>query len=330
MPQAPNDEPGAPPSSAPEIHPDILSANAEILAAGIRPPRSRDVQLVRAYLDEVNAFTARPSRPLRDESVVAFTVGERHTPCKLYWPDEAQQAPLVFYCHGGGFRHGSLRGWDAPLRQLVRESGVAVLSVGYALSPEHKFPRAFNEVMTIARTVVVDGLPDGRRITGFAMAGDSAGANLALGAAMALRDLGLNALRHLLLFYGVFSKDVERPSWLRPSGLGGHGLSREAMATYWSSYLASDESDWRVQPLHGELAGLPSVDLVIGDLDPLLDENRALLEKLRDSGVEASLAIEPRLPHGFIRLNEIAPVVNQVLSRQADTLRARFAGPLSP
>jgi acetyl esterase len=308
-------------------HPDLVAVAAMVRAAGLSPPAGADVAAVRDYLSRLNAFTGRTSIPLADERRVTMAANGRDVTCKLYWPDRADEPPLMFYCHGGGFRHGSLEDWDAPLRQLVRDSQVAVLSIGYALSPEHRFPTAFKEVVSVMRTVIVQGLVDGRRTAGYAVGGDSAGANLALGAAIALRDAGVLALRHLMLLYGVYSKDLARPSWRRLGGFGGHGLSAESMATYWDSYLADGEDDWRVQPLHADLVGLPPIRLTVGDLDPLIDENVALAETLVAAGVETTLTILAGVSHGVVRFNEVAPVVREVLQAEADALRCAFTLP---
>lgn len=182
-------------------------------------------------------------------------------------------------------------------------------------------------MVAILRAVIRDGAVDGRPVSGFAAGGDSAGANLTLGSAIALRDAGVHALRHLMLLYGVYSKDLSSPSWSRLSGLGGHGLSTTSMAAYWASYLGEDEDDWRVQPLHAGLAGLPPARITVGDLDPLVDENRALAETFEAAGGRGALTILSEIPHGVVRYNEIAPVVRAMLKVEAEALRAAFPEP---
>jgi acetyl esterase len=168
-----------------------------------------------------------------------------------------------------------------------------VLSIDYALSPEHRFPVAFNEVVAIISRVIKLGAITDCPLRGYALGGDSAGANLALGAAIALRDSGVDALRQLLLFYGSFSRDMSSDSWQRLGGYAGHNLSVETMSAYWASYLTNDEDDWRVQPIIADLAGLPPARLVVGELDPLLDENRELAQRLRNAGVTTNLQVLP-------------------------------------
>jgi len=300
------------------LHPDLAKVAETLREAGIAPVRDASIQQTRDYVDRANAFTGRASVPLADERSIDV-VG---VPAKLYWPDRAMRPPLLFYAHGGGWRQGTLAGWDAPLRQIVRDSGVAVLSIDYALAPEHKFPIAFDQVLSVMRAAVGNGAVDGRAVSGFAAGGDSAGANLILGAAIALRDAGIDALRHLMLLYGVYSKDVSRASWGR---LSGFGLSVAAMEAIWAGYLGAGEDDWRVQPLDAAMRGLPPARLVVGDLDPLLDENIALHAKLRAEGVPADLTVLPGVNHGVVRWNEDAPVVRELLSVEARALAARFS-----
>lgn len=307
-----------------DLHPDVIRVASLLRGAGLVPPAGGEVERVRRYLERVTSFIATSSVPLADERLVSVQADGREVQCKLYRPDVAHSPGLLFYCHGGGFRHGDLPGWDAPLRQLVRESGVAVLSIGYSLAPEHPFPTAFDEVVAVARQVVREGAIAGFTVNRFALGGDSAGANLALGAAVALREDGVDCLAHLLLFYGVYSQDTSSDSWQRLSNAAGHGLSAQSMRLYWDSYLANGEDDWRVQPLYADLRGLPRTRLVVGDRDPLLDENRALHGALERSGVKVELAVWPGLIHGVLRFNELADVVQELIRLEGQALRASF------
>ncbi|WP_434575795.1 alpha/beta hydrolase fold domain-containing protein [Pseudomonas sp. Z3-6] len=307
--------------SPPPVHPDLVAVATTLREQGLLPVVQGDVQRVRAQLERIDAWAARRSVPLSYERTLGFAVDGRTVPCKLYWPEGDETPCLMFYCHGGGFRHGSLAGWDAPLRQLVRDSGLAVLSIDYALSPEYRFPVAFNEVVSIVSRVIKLGAITDCPVRGYALGGDSAGANLALGAALALRDTGCDGVRQLLLFYGSYSRDLGSDSWRRLGGYGGQNLSVETMSAYWASYLVDDEDDWRVQPIIADLAGLPPVRLVVGELDPLLDENRELADRLERAGVATHLQVLANMTHGFVRFNEVAPVVRDVIGAQGSALR---------
>ena len=309
----------------PDLHPDIAKAAARLHHAGLARPAAGDIQSVRDYLERVTQFVSATSVPLPQERLLHFPTKGRRVPCKLYWPDGHHPLGLMFYCHGGGFRHGTLAGWDAPLRQLVRESGVAVLSIEHALAPEHPFPAAFEELVALAQQVIHEGSIAEAKIDRFAFGGDSSGANLALGAAVSMLKSGVTNLGHLLLFYGVYSKDLASDSWQRLSNYAGHGLSADSMRQYWTSYLQKNEGDWRAQPLHADLAGLPATRLVVGDLDPLLDENVILHKKLMESGVESHLTVAPGVMHGVLRFNELAGVVREMIQSEAQALRRSFS-----
>src|SRR5262249_2031098 len=153
--------------------------------------------------------------------------------------------------------------------ELVRQSGVAALSVDYRLAPEHRFPVAFDEVVAMVRLAAREGSGLGIDPTRLAVGGDSAGANLALAAALALRQAGERTIGLMLLIYGCFSTDTESPSWQR-FGLGA-GLSQTQMRWIWETYLERPEqrTDWRAAPFLADAAGLPPAYLIVGSLDPL-------------------------------------------------------------
>jgi acetyl esterase/lipase len=233
--------------------------------------------------------------------------------------------PLIVYAHGGGFMQGSLPSWDAMLRELVRGSGVAALSVDYKLSPEHRFPKAFEEMVAITRLAAREGSDLGIDPTRLALGGDSAGGNLALAAALALRDEGLLALRFMLLIYGVYSTDTESPSWQRFGR--GAGLSQTQMRWIWETYLERPEQrqDWRAAPILGNLKGLPPAHLIVGNLDPLIDDSRGLEQALTESGVASTLKIYDGLGHGFIRYGRLVGAARRAISEAAAALRTGLA-----
>jgi acetyl esterase len=160
-----------------------------------------------------------------------------------------------------------------------------------------------------------------------AAGGDSAGANLALGAALALRDAGHSPLSFLLLVYGVYSTDADSDSWQR-LGTGAYGLARPQVAWILENYLASpaQRDDWRVAPLHAPLHGLPPVHGVVGTLDPLWDDNHALAQRLDQAGVRNELVVyEGGLNHGFIRYGPLIRTAKRAVSECAAALACALA-----
>src|SRR6516165_2092253 len=252
--------------ATPWVDPELLAAGTLLQRNGLVAPDRTQAPLseVRAAQDRIGAFLGEDSVPLRRERDLTLPGPHGQVPCRLYLPDDAERPPLMVYAHGGGFMQGSLPSWDAMLRDLVRQSGVAALSVDYRLSPEHRFPVAFDEMVAMIRLAAREGEGlgiDPRRI---AVGGDSAGANLALAAALALRDAGERALGFMLLIYGVYSTDTESASWQRFGR--GAGLSQTQMRWIWETYLErlEQQSDWRAAPVLAELGGLPPAHLIVG------------------------------------------------------------------
>src|SRR5260370_30202159 len=171
------------------IDPELVAAGQLLQRSGLVAPDRTQASLreVRAATDRIGAFLGEGSVPLRHERDLALPGPHGQVPCRLYLPDGAERPPLIVYAHGGGFMQGSLSSWDAMLRELVRQSGVAVLSVDYKLSPEHRFPVAFEELVAMIRLAAREGCGFAIDPTRLAVGGDSAGAHLALAAALALR-----------------------------------------------------------------------------------------------------------------------------------------------
>ncbi|MBV9378419.1 MAG: alpha/beta hydrolase, partial [Alphaproteobacteria bacterium] len=260
------------------IDPELVAAGQLLQSHGLVAPDRTQAPLseVRAAVDRIGAFLGEGSVPLQRERDVSLPGPHGQVACRLYLPDTAEKPPLMIYAHGGGFMQGSLPSWDPLLRELVTQSGVAALSVDYKLSPEHRFPVAFEEMVAMVRLAAREGAGLGIDPTRLAVGGDSAGANLALAAAVAARDAGERALRFMLLIYGCFSTDTESPSWQRFGR--GAGLSQTQMRWIWETYLERSEQqkDWRAAPILADLAGLPPAHLIVGNLDPLLDDSDRL------------------------------------------------------
>ena len=311
----------------PWIDPELIAAGKLLQSRGLVAPDRTQAPLseVRAATDRIGAFLGEGSIPLQRERDLTLPGPHGQVPCRLYLPDEAERPPLLVFAHGGGFVQGSIPSWDAMLRELVRQSGVAALSVDYRLSPEHRFPVAFDEMVAMIRLAAREGAGLGVDPARLAVGGDSAGGNLALAAALALRDAGERALGFQLLIYGVYSTDTESDSWQRFGR--GAGLSQSQMRWIWETYLESPEQqrDWRAAPLLADLAGLPPAHLIVGSLDPLLDDSHRLAARLREAGVPCELMVYEGINHGFIRYGRLIATSRRAIADCAAALREAFA-----
>jgi acetyl esterase len=311
----------------PWIDPELVAAGQLLQRKGLVAPDRTVTPMaeVRAAQDRIGAFLGEGSIPLRNERDLSLPGPHGQVPCRLYMPNDVGRPGLIVYAHGGAFVQGSLPSWDHFLRDLVRLSGVAALSVDYRLAPEHRFPAAFDDMAAITRLAAREGAGLGIDPTRLAVGGDSAGACLALGAALAMRDAGETALRFQLLIYGCFSTDVESPSWQRFGQ--GAGLSQASMRWAWQTYLEKSEQwqDWRAAPILADLTGLPPALLIVGNLDPLLDDNQNLTARLKQSGVPCGLTVYEGINHGFIRYGRLIKTARRAIADCAEALRKALA-----
>src|SRR6266571_2962663 len=145
--------------AAPWVDPELIAAGQLLQQKGlVTPDRTvASIAEVRAASERTGAFLGEGSVPLKDERDLSLPGPHGQVPCRLYMPDDSERPPLLVYAHGGGFMQGSIPSWDHFLRDLVRQSGVAALSVDYQLSPEAKFPVAFEEMVAMTRQAAREG-----------------------------------------------------------------------------------------------------------------------------------------------------------------------------
>lgn len=313
-------------SMQPWVDPELVAAGVFLKEQGLVSPDPRNAPIgdVRVAQDAIGAALAKGIAPVKEERDITIA-GARRINCRFYRPDSSTPLPLLIYFHGGGFAYGSARGWDGLMRELVHQSGVAILNVDYSLAPDFQFPAGFEDATVAIRHSIAHGRDWGIDPTRLAFGGDSAGANLALSAALGLSAEERHALRFLLLFYGVFSGDSDSASW-RTLGSGSYGLSQVQMEWVWSTYLSDQQQrkDWRATPLSGNLAGLPAVLQIIGTLDPLMDDAEALKKRLDELGVRNHLSPYRGVNHGFIRFGSLLSKARAAVSEAAAALRAEL------
>ena len=314
-------------ATTPWIDPELIAAGKLLQEKGFVVPDRTVAPLseVRAAQERVGAFLGEGSVPLKDERGLSLPGPHGQVPCRLYLPDGIERPPLIVYAHGGGFMQGSLDSWDHFLRDLVRQSGVAALSVDYKLSPEVKFPVAYEEMIAVTRLAIREGAGFGIDPSRIAVGGDSAGANLALATALNMRDTDERALKFQLLIYGVYSTDCDSPSWQRFGR--GAGLSRTQMRWIWETYLERPEQqgDWRAAPILAELKAIAPAHLIVGSLDPLIDDSNNLAAKLKAVGVPCQLTIYQGINHGFIRYGRLIGTARRAIADCAAALKKGMA-----
>lgn len=285
---------------------------------------------VRRVAELVRARWARGGPVMTKVFERQLAAGDGAVRIRVYDPGGDARKPALVYLHGGGWTIFSLETHDRLMREHAARAGVVVVGVDYALAPEFRFPIALRQVVATVMHLCGAGAGeagldiDSGRI---ALGGDSAGANLALAAALELRDHGLpRAVRALLLNYGVFARHSSSGAIAR---LGGPGnmLTADEMEGFWRNYLRDerDANDPRACPLLADLGRLPPTRLVVAECDLLAEQSVALYQRLVAAGVEASLASYRGAAHSFLEAVSIAPLADRALRESGDWLRGALA-----
>lgn len=291
---------------------------------GGTPPADMRVR----FANDVAAWNADPP-PIPLIENVFVPLPRRAVPVRFYSPvADGAPRPTLLCFHGGGWVVGDLDSNDRTLRLLALESGVSVLSVDYLLAPEHPFPAPLDECVEVARWVRREGASLGIDVERLAIGGDSAGANLALAAAIDLRDAGERWLRFMLLVYGVYARDHATQSH-RLYGDGRFGFGTEAMDALWSMYLGpgATAENPRAAPLRAALDGLPPACIVAGSADPLRDDSRCLAARLVEAGGDIEYREYSGVVHGFMSMTRDLQVARRATTQAAGALRRALIEP---
>ncbi|OJZ76022.1 hypothetical protein BRW65_00770 [Mycobacterium paraffinicum] len=253
-----------------------------------------------------------PEVPLRRVNDVELPVpGAPPAPARIYWPDHDGPLPGIVFFHGGGFVVSSVEGHDAFARKLAAGAGAVVVSVDYRLAPEHRFPAAVNDAVAATSWVFDHAASLGIDPARIAVAGDSAGGNLAAVACLRARDHGGPPLTAQLLIYPVL--DARRDSASYRRNATGYFLTAAHMTWFWDQYLdGADPDDPDVSPLCApNLTGLPPAIIVVAEHDPLRDDGRTYAELLSGTGNDVRLLDYPGMFHGFFGLVDQLPAARQ-------------------
>ncbi|SOY71350.1 alpha/beta hydrolase [Cupriavidus taiwanensis] len=255
---------------------------------------------------------------------------------RLYRPEQAcgdgAAPPLLVYFHGGGFVLCGLDSHDNICRSLACRSGALVLSVDYRLAPEARFPAAADDAVAAVRWAATHAAQLGADPSRLAVAGDSAGGNLAAVTCQQLRGSGV-ALRHQLLLYPWLDcSDAAASSASYRECAQGYFLSTAELDWYRAQYLATpaDAGDVRASPLQQrDLHGLPPATIITAEFDPLRDQGEAYGEALQRAGGSAVVRRWPGQCHGFASMQGVIDAASHALDAAAASLRQAFGEPRS-
>ncbi|WP_338584278.1 alpha/beta hydrolase [Pseudomonas sp. MAG733B] len=253
--------------------------------------------LRQAYSEMCRAFT--PPRPaglyVVDFELAGVAVRSYQPPAS----SSTEAVPCIVYLHGGGWVVGDLDSHDFICAELASTLGVLVIAVDYRLAPEHPFPAAFDDCLSVWRALRTGPFRiDPERTL---VAGDSAGGNLAAALCLALRDAGEPLPAAQVLIYPGLGGDQRLAS--RSECVDAPLLSSSDVDCYHALYLrgTAKPGAYAMPLLAADFSGLPPAWIAVAQFDPLRDDGVLYAERLNAAGVTASLYYGNGLIHGCLR-----------------------------
>lgn len=278
------------------------------------------------FADAVKALLAQRHQPANTHGIVRTQdINMNGLPARVYVPVAASQTlPVVVYFHGGGFVIATIDTYDASARAIAAESQAIVVSVEYRKAPENKFPAAHDDAIAAYRWVVANAAQFGGDPKRVALAGESAGGNLALNVALAARDRGLQMPTSLVLIYPMVGTDVATPSYV--DNANARPLDKATMLWFFKNYLngRDDLDDPRMAVLRQDLRGLPSTLILAAPIDPLAWEGDALAKAMRADHVQVEYRSFHGMTHEFFGMSDVVPQALQAQRLAGSELRASF------
>jgi acetyl esterase len=241
-------------------------------------------------------------------------------PVRVYTPQEQQPLPVVVYFHGGGWVIGGIDTHDATCQQLATAVPAVVVSVDYRLAPENPFPAAVDDCLAATRWVHDQAAELGADPSRLAVAGDSAGGNLAAVVSLKARDEGGPPIAFQLLVYPA--TDLTRSFASHVENGEGYMLTTDAIDWFLDQYLPEAERKNPDASPHfaTDLSRLPPALIITAEYDPLRDEGEAYADRLRDDGVAATASRYDGMIHGFFGMDLVLNSAGEAVREAATAL----------
>ena len=302
-------------------------------ASGGKPLYELPIEEVRANIRGASAQLAPPPADVARIEDRRIPAAGGDFVVRIYTPRGSAPRPIVMYFHGGGWAAGDLDTHDSSARYYAANADAVVVSVGYRQPPEHKFPVAVDDSFAAVEWAVAHAGEIGGDPARLAVAGDSAGGNLATVVCQLAKQRGAPRIAYQVLIYpavdlrGV-AEAPEYPSRLQ-FGDGDYFLSRRDMEWFRSLYLTDigrESEDPRVSPIAApDLSGLPPALVVTAGCDVLRDEGKAYADRLSAAGVPVEYRCFAGTIHAFLSFAGAIPLGLEALSFVASRLKAGLA-----
>ena len=308
------------------LQPDVAMVLDAMAALGLPPIESMTAEAARDFMGAM--AEQRPPGPEVGEIVDGVLPGpEGNLQYRLYRPASSGPHPVVVYFHGGGWVLGDQISDDPLCRDLCVRTDTVIVSVNYRHAPEARFPAAADDAFAAVQWVAANAIELGGIPGQLAVAGWSAGGNVAAVACQTARDADGPAILGQLLLAPVTDSSFDWPSF--EENAEGYILTKALMQWFWD-YYADDEqrSDPKASPLRGNLAGLPPAVILTADFDPLRDQGRAYAAALAEAGVPVRQIRGRGHTHTSFGMVDVVLSGAFVRAEIADAMRGFFKAPV--
>ena len=245
---------------------------------------------------------------------------------RVYTPPEGEGPfPLIVYFHGGGWVIANIDVYDASARALAAGANAVVVSATYRQAPEALFPAQHEDANAAYEWIVENSGEINADAERLAIAGESAGGNLAMNVAIHARDAQLTQPDHILSVYPIATNDMTTPSYEAYADAA--PLSRDGMMWFVEHVFEdpSEAADPRINLIgRDDLAGLPPVTIINAEIDPLQSEGEILAERLAAAGVTVEQMTYPGVTHEFFGMGAVVPQAQEAVDMATANLREAF------
>jgi acetyl esterase/lipase len=330
--------PAPPPPStkmAAKPNPDMQAVLDQLKVLGSMPIEQLTPDVARIQPSAADAAPALMVKegmdPLPDQSVTTMDMAYGSDPnqfARIYkpaMPAAPGPMPVIVYYHGGGWVIADVKTYDATPRFLAKQLNAIVVSVEYRHAPEFKFPAQHDDAFAAYRWVAGNAANWGGDPAKMALAGESAGGNLAVATAIYVRDNNLPMPVHILSVYPIANSDMNLPS--RKDSAGAKPLNTAMLKWFGYYYQTSDADaqDPRLNLVKANLKGLPPTTIVNAQIDPLRSDGETLAGAMRGAGDRVEQRTFPGVTHEFFGMGKVVKGAYDAENYAVMRLQAAFA-----
>ncbi len=273
----------------------------------------------------VNVALPAMPEPVEKVEHILIPTRENEVLARVYYPSDDENLPVIVYFHGGGWVIANLDVYEPSCRALCNAAQAIVVSVAYRQSPEAKYPAAVNDAYDATQWIIANAAQLGGDPSRVAVAGESAGGNLAAVTCLQAKDKGGKMPVAQLLVYPVTDTSMSQPSYAENTD--SQPLHTSMMPWFWNYYLEneSQKNDKYVAPLLADdLSSLPPAIVITAENDPLRDEGIQYAEKLANAGVSVKAQTFEGVTHEFFGLAGAVSKAKDAMDFAADGLKEVF------